>query len=215
MRAFLGVIALLAVSAMAAQAQTELSFYGGARIVANSQVVGDDPGGAGRFDFLARWREQAANPAAGFGVRITWWRDDLLGWGLDYDRSALRADGATLAENGLVAMEFGNGSSMLTVNAYRRWQEGGSLVPYIGAGVGVAVPRVEFDGGGARTSRFQLAGAAFQWVAGASYPVNDRWSVFGEYKGSFSSNLARLASGGSFNTNVLSNALNIGVSLGF
>jgi lipid A oxidase len=215
MRAFLKVIALLVFTSTAAVAQTELSFYGGTRIGADSRVSGNDPGGAGAFSFLAGWQNQATVRDGNFGLRMTWWQSNVLGWGLDYDRSALRASNETLSVSGLSALEFSNGSSLLTVNAYRRWRDGEALVPYVGAGVGVAIPKVVFQSTGGTTSRFEVTGPAVQWYAGASIPVSDRWSVFGEYKGSFSSNVARLDSGGSQKTNVLSSALNVGVSLGF
>lgn len=215
MHAILKAAALLIFSVAAAQAQTELSFYGGAQSVADSMVSGSDPGGLGAFEFLANWKDVALDPNARYGVRVTWWPSDALGWGLDFDRSPVRADAATLAANGLTAFEFGNGSSQLTLNAYRRWYDGAALVPYIGAGIGVSIPRVGFDAGYGRTSRLQLSGPVVQWLAGASYPLGARWSIFGEYKGSYSANRARLSNGGRLNANILQGGVNVGMSLGF
>ena len=52
-------------------------------------------------------------------------------------------------------------------------------------------------------------------LAGASYPINDRWSVYGEYQFTYSWNEADLDGGGSLNTDIKTNALNVGLSLKF
>jgi lipid A oxidase len=215
MLAILKAVALLIFTATAVHAQAELSFYGGRQTVANSAVSGNEPGGLGAFDFLAKWEDIATDPRSRFGLRLTWWQNETLGWGVDFDQMPVRADTVTLAANGLSELEFGNGSSQLTLNAYRRWYDGATLVPYVGAGIGVAIPRVGFDAGSGRTSQLQLSGPVVQWLAGASYPLGGRWSVFGEYKGSFSANRAKLNGGGVLNTNILQGALNVGMSLGF
>ena len=207
--------ALMFVFANAAFSQAELSFYGGAQATTGSNVSGNDPGGAGVFGFDAGWQDQDFGALSQYGMRITWWTNDSLGWGFDFDRSVIRADDATLTANGLNALSFAGGINQLSLNAYRRWQDFGALTPYVGAGFGVSIPRVVFDAGGVITSEVQLTGPMVQWVAGASYPLSDRWSIFGEYKGQYSSNNVDLASGGSLQTNTLSSALNVGVSLGF
>jgi len=215
MRAVLSVFALFAAHSVAFAQATELGFYGGVQATANSVVSGSDPGGAGSFSFPAGWRNQSLNPPTQYGLRVTWWQNDRRGWGFDFNSSAVRADAGTLAENGLTELEFSNGVNLLTVNAYRRLNQLGDLRPYVGAGIGVSIPRVEFDSGAGRTSRFQLTGPAFQVVAGASYPLGSNLSVFGEYKGSYTVNNADLDSGGSLSTVTRNGGLNIGVSLGF
>jgi len=54
-----------------------------------------------------------------------------------------------------------------------------------------------------------------QWTAGVLYPLGRKWSVFGEYKGNYSWNKADLDNGGNLETNILTNAINIGVSYTF
>ena len=62
---------------------------------------------------------------------------------------------------------------------------------------------------------YQITGPAVAVVAGVKYDFNDRWGMFGEYKGTYSMNEASLASGGTLKTNIVTNAINIGVSLSF
>ncbi len=216
MRALLGIIILMAVSGAPVTAQTELSFYGGFQTAPHSRVSGDDPGGIGAFDFVAAWEGRSFTLPPYYGVRLTWWQSATLGWGLDFSHDKIYASDATLVDNGLSILEFTDGLNILTLNAYRRWP---NLVrvftPYVGAGLGVSIPHVEFDSGAGKTFEYQLGGPAVAVIAGASYPLNDRWSVFGEYKATFSVNRLELVGGGTLNTNIITNSFNLGASLGF
>lgn len=126
------------------------------------------------------------------------------------------ADDETLTETGYERLEFSDGLNIITLNAYRSWQDGfGALSPYVGGGLGVSFPHVELTDGGSETFGYQLTGPAVAWIAGASLPINDSWSVFGEYKGTYSINSADLQGGGTLETNIITNAVNVGVSFNF
>lgn len=216
MRSFVTTLLLISASSGAAFAQSELSFYGGIQSAPHSTVSGNDPGGIGLFDFTAGWEGRSLSLPPYYGFRYTRWTSDTFGWGIDFNHAKVYADDATLAASGLTRLEFSDGINILTVNAYRRFPDTGwAVIPYVGAGVGVSIPHVEVDSAGGTTFEYQLTGPAVQVVAGASYPLNDRWSVFGEYKGTYSMNNADLTNGGTLDTNIVTNALNIGVSLGF
>ncbi|MFV2002359.1 MAG: outer membrane protein, partial [Paracoccaceae bacterium] len=166
--------------------------------------------------FSAEWESRSLRAPPNYRARLTWWPSRVLGLGVDYSYDKLFGSAATLADNGLTQLEFSEGLNLLTLNAYRRWPLSGSeITPYIGAGIGVSVPFVEFDSGAGRTAEYQIGGPAVRWLAGAIYPVNDRWSVFGEYRGSFSQNNLDLDSGGTLSTDIFSNSLTIGLTLGF
>ena len=68
---------------------------------------------------------------------------------------------------------------------------------------------------GNRTYGYQYTGPALRLSAGASYDLNDRWAVFGEYQFTISDNEADLEGGGKLNTRLISNAVNVGVSFRF
>ncbi|MDH5797146.1 MAG: outer membrane beta-barrel protein [Paracoccaceae bacterium] len=198
--------------------EAELSFYGGWQGAPHSVVSGSDSsaGGIGDFDFVAGWEGRPMAMPPYYGMRYTTWESATFGWGVELNHAKVYADDATISDNGLTHFEFSDGLNLLTVNAFRRWGETASnFTPYVGAGVGLAIPHVEWDSGGDFTFGYQVTGPAVQWIAGASYPLNDRWSVFGEYKGSYSVNNAELDGGGSLSTNIVTNAFNLGVSLGF
>ena len=78
------------------------------------------------------------------------------------------------------------------------------------------MPHVESQTtGGAKTFEYQITGPAAAIAAGVKYDINDRWGIFGEYKGTYSMNEASLTGGGTLKTNIVTNALNLGVSFSF
>lgn len=216
MRVFLTCLFLTAFAPFSAVAQAELSFYGGGQSSRSSHVSGNDPTGIGTFSFETDWDDQVLDVPGYFGLRVTWWRNERVGWGIEMNHANIQASDSTLTGNGLNDLALSDGLNLVTMNTYRRWRRPGrSVSPYIGAGLGLAVPNIEFDSGGGVTTGNQLTGPAIQWLAGASIPVGNRWSVFGEYRGSLAANSADLLGGGDLNARILTNAVNVGVSLGF
>ncbi len=205
-------IAILA-APTAALAQVELSFYTGAQSAASSDVSIRDPL-IGVDAFVLEWDGRSFEAPVYYGMRATKWRSATFGFGLDFAHNKVYATDATLPAD-YDQLELTDGLNTLTVNAYRRWEAMGGIAPYVGGGVGVAVPHVEVTNNDSQTSGYQLTGPAATWMAGASMPLNDQWSVFGEYKGTFSANKANLDSGGTLETDVVTTALNVGVSFNF
>ena len=198
-----------------ASAQVELSFYGGMQnapasdiSIRNDSVIGDD-------DFSLSWEGRSFDAPPYYGLRATSWRSPTFGIGVDFAHNKVYPTEDTLPGNYEV-LEFTDGLNTLTVNAYRRWNGAlGDVTPYVGGGIGISMPHVEVTSGGSETFGYQLTGPAATWIAGASVPISDRMSVFGEYKGTFSSNTADLAGGGTLETDIVTNALNLGLSFNF
>lgn len=202
-----------------ARAEIDLSFYGGAQSAPHSTVTVTDPL-IGSEEFTAGWEGESFDAPPYYGLRATWWRSAEIGFGLDFVHGKVSADAATLADNGYDRLEFTDGINILTANAYRRWDERlAGLTPYLGGGLGVAIPHVEVTktgpGGTSETFGYQMTGPAVTWIAGASYPISEQWSVFGEYKGTYSMNSADLDSGGTLETDIVTNAVNLGISFAF
>ena len=74
---------------------------------------------------------------------------------------------------------------------------------------------MDVESGGGKTFGYQLTGPAVVVMAGVSYAINDKWNIFTEYKGSYSMHDADLDNGGSFETDIVTNALNFGVGFNF
>lgn len=203
---------MLPVSALA---EVELSFYGGAQnsphsivSVTGDTVIPDD-------EFRMGWVGKSFSAPPYYGIRATVWKTPSFGYGLDFTHNKIYPQEGDLPD-GYEQLEFTDGLNTLTVNAYRRWENAlGSVSPYIGGGLGVAIPHVEVTYGGSETFGYQVTGPAATWIAGASLPINDRWSVFGEYKGTFSVNTAELETGGTLKNDAVTNAVNLGLSFSF
>ncbi|KAJ57115.1 lipid A oxidase [Actibacterium mucosum KCTC 23349] len=206
----------VAVASTPAQAEFELSFFTGTQSAPHSDVSGNDPTGLGAFDFNSGWDGESFKPAPYYGFRAMWWQNENLGYGTTFTHSKIVADSADQAANGFNRLEFTDGLNFLTANVFYRWPEAQRRwTPYVGAGLGVALPHVDIDTGTSRTFEYQYAGPTVQVNAGISYALNDRWSIFGEYQGNYTSIDVDLNGGGSLKTDVITNALNAGVSLRF
>jgi len=209
-------VVLFCETGISSAAEFELSFYAGAQSASSSSVKGTDPGGVGNFDFTVDWEGRSGKMPPYYGFRGTWWRSDKLGFGVEFTHSKVYADDQSKQNNGFSWLEFSDGLNIITVNVHRRWRlENRNFVPYISGGLGVAIPHVEAETSGGKTFGYQLTGPAAQWTAGVLYPLGKKWSIFGEYKGNYSQNKADLDNGGQLETNILTNALNIGVSYAF
>lgn len=196
-------------------AEVELSFYGGVQSAPSSDITirGDDV--IADDDFTQEWEGRSGSAPLYYGVRATRWRSESFGYGLDFAHNKVYPKDDELPA-GYEVLEFTDGLNTLTVNAYRRWGDAfGDVTPYVGGGLGVAMPHVEVTNSTSETFGYQLTGPAATWIAGATYPINDQWSVFGEYKGTFSVNTADLETGGTLETDIVTNAVNFGVSFNF
>ena len=217
--AILTAAALVAGSSASAQG-LELGFYGGLQSAPHSTVTVTGDSVVADREFTAGWEGRSLEAPPYYGIRGTWWRGENLGFGVDFTHSKVYADGETLAETGYQRLEFSDGLNIVTMNAYYRWPEAmGSLTPYVGGGLGVAYPHVELsqttDAGESETFGYQMTGPAVALIAGVSVPITEDWSVFGEYKGTYSMNEADLDTGGTLETDIITNAVNLGVSFSF
>jgi lipid A oxidase len=107
-------------------------------------------------------------------------------------------------------------SNFPTVYAlYRMPIAGTKFVPYIGAGAGVNIPHVEVTRGSGKTFEYQFGGATLQAQAGVAYEFTQNWAAFLEYKGNYSWVDVDIDSGTTLKTQILTNAVNVGVSYKF
>ena len=201
--------ALTAGATSAARAEVELSFYGGTQSAPHS-IIDDSVLGEGRVKWLGK---SFAAPIYA-GVRATWWKSDIWGFGVEVNHAKVYSENK--AALGYDVLEFTDGLNLITANVFRRFPNAGRFTPYVGGGLGIAVPHVEIQRvGESRTFEYQLTGPAAILVFGTSYELNDKWSLFAEYKGSYSQNTAKVDAGGTLKTNIVTNALNFGVSYSF
>ncbi len=196
----LALLSVLLLGAAPAAAEVELGFYGGlAGAPAGDVTLGGDAAlpdrDAGAGD--------AGGDGAQAGVRATWWANADFGVALDYSRFG---EGGDAAEG----LSFGTLDS-LTIGGVRRWEDAfASVSPYLGAGLGLAQAELEADG-----DTVDATGAAVSWVAGASVPIGENWSVFGEYEGTYADVEGDTEGGGTLGSETVTNSINLGVSFDF
>lgn len=192
---------LLLSAAAPAAAEVELSFYGGWAGAPDGGVTLNGDAALPDRDVEAG---DASSDGAQVGLRAAWWSETGFGVALDYSRFE---EGEGAAAEGLA---FGEANT-LTVNGMRRWEDAfDGVTPYVGAGLGVALTDLEVDG-----ETVDARGPAVSWVAGASVPISENWSVFGEYEGTYADVEGETAGGGTVGADTVTNSINLGVSFSF
>ncbi|MDU8911383.1 outer membrane protein [Aestuariicoccus sp. MJ-SS9] len=203
--------------ALPASAEMELSLYTGWQTLPHSRATGDYPGTGADYDALIGWEGRSFEMPPYYGLRAMWWRPSNWGFGAEFTHSKAYAPSDEKAALGFSSLEFTDGQNVLTLNAMRRWPDRwGGFTPYAGGGLGVALPHVDVETTtGLSTYGYQYAGPSLRLIAGVKYDINERYSVFGEYQFTYSANSVDLEDGGSLETDIKTNALNVGLSLNF
>jgi lipid A oxidase len=200
---------VLAGAPHATRADIELSFYGGPQTTHPSIIRSPGFGGD-----KVNWNSEPFVIPPYYGLRAKWWSEGRLGFGLDFFHAKAFADDP--AALGFDELNFSHGLNVLTADLWYRLPPVGRVTPYLGAGLGVVVPHVEVrPTGGTPTANYQIAGPAATVVLGGALPVSRNWSVFTEYKATYSQIRARLDTGAPLDTNIFTDALNVGVTLRF
>ena len=214
-RTGLGVAALL-LSSTAALADPTLSVYGGWQTAPHSTVSVTDG-----TKFVSGWDGQSFQLPPYWGLRGTWWLDewgyDNIGLALDYSHSKVYARDNTLNNKtpGWTHFEFTDGLNLATANVLYRFKGDRNWTPYIGVGAGVNVPHVEVTRPSGKTFEYQLGGATGQALVGVDYKFTDHISGFTEYKFNYSRVNVDIDSGDKLKTNIITNAINFGLSYNF
>ncbi|RKF14033.1 porin family protein [Roseovarius spongiae] len=219
--------ATLLTAAAPASAEVELSLYMGVQSVDNSSASGTMPGGA-PFSRNIKWDANPLDNPFYYGARATWWTDRNIGFGLEGTHAKAYASAADRGALGFDRLELSNGHNIFTANVMKRWPDafaGRHFTPYLGAGLGVAVPHSDIKVTGAtnRTFGFEATGIAARGIAGMKYDINENWALFGEYQITWSDNDVTIdadpavpgQTAGKLRTEIVTHAVNFGVSYSF
>jgi len=220
-------LAALLLTAAPASAEMELSLYLGWQGVSGSTGSGTLPGGA-PFARKFNWKANPFDAPIYYGGRAIWWTARDFGFGIEGTHTKAYASTADLAALGLSRLELSDGHNIITANVMKRWPgafDSIGLTPYLGGGIGIAVPHVDAQviGAAGRTFDYELTGLALRGIAGMKYDINERWAVFGEYQITWSDNDIALDPDptvpgqlpGKLGTEIVTHAVNFGVSYSF
>jgi lipid A oxidase len=206
-------------------AETQISVFGGANWNFGSDVRINSPNDqvGGVETRHMDWDGASGQMPPYWGVRGTYWLNRGAGWGfaIDYAHTKAIAD-LDYAVDEFKHLEWTDGNNLLLIDALYRFNPlmNGTLVPYVGAGVGIAIPHTEVifrdpTVGDGRTWEYQCCAASAQVLAGLEYKLNDTWSLFTEGRLSYSHIDAPLSDGGSLKTDLWSPQLAVGLSYRF
>ncbi len=169
------------------------------------------------FKVTAGWEGKSFSMPPYYGIRLTHWQSST-GWGLDFTHSKAYADAPTLGKTGFELLQFTDGLNNLTVHRQTKFDyKNEKFVAYYGYGVGIIVPHVEFQAKKelSRTFKYQYGGPTLALNGGLKLLVSDNKYVFTEYKFTASWLHVSLNGGGSLESRIFTNALNVGLGFEF
>lgn len=217
-------LAATLLTATPAAAEFELSLYLGTQSVQESTGSGTRPDGT-TFSRRFNWKGRPFESPLYYGGRAIWWTQNNFGFGLEGTHTKAYASAADLAAIGFDRFELSDGHNIITANIMKRWPGAfrqARFTPYVGAGVGIAIPHVDalVTGASNRTYDYEVTGPAVRGIAGLKYDLNDKWALFSEYQITWSDNDITIdpdpaQSPGNLSTEIITHAVNVGISYSF
>jgi len=225
-----GVILLGVLLASPAGAEVTVSVYGGSAGTFGTRVDLTGPGGTGLSFHPVEWSGESFASPIYYGIRVLArpGSGERSGWGfgLDFIHAKMFADledtvdvegnrngvdvaGEEALGGTFTGLSFSHGCNLLLGTAIHRWvfpdSAGGGwlrrLHPYAGLGAGLAIPHVEVTlVDGSSTQDYQVAGPAFEVLAGAEVSLLRPVAAFLEGKVTYASLDADLTGGSRLGT---------------
>ena len=193
----------------------EIGVYGGIQSSPHSRITGKHSTSGAQYSELVGWEGKSFDAPIYYGIRTTFWRNDKLGYGAEFTHTKAYAPSNALQNAGFDRLEFTDGHNVITFNINRRWDLG-EFKTYSLVGLGIAMPHVDaLPSGGLHTFEYQYTGPAVRAAVGLSRKLSEDFSIFTEYQFTASDNKVSLRNGGTLNTKLLTNAVNLGVSYNF
>jgi lipid A oxidase len=211
--AWLFCTSLIFISGQGGAQQHQISMFGGVQEAPHSTVT------HGSDSFVAGWEGRSLSSPLYYGVRYVRWINEKAAWSINFTHSKAYADEGTLEKNGgYSVLEFTDGSNPLTINYIRKLNVISGFDPYVSFGAGISIPHVEIRKNSETSNDtswgYQFGGPVLRASAGVSRPINNRWSIFGEYDIHYI--LLDVKHGaGRFKTKLIHNSLNLGISYSF
>jgi lipid A oxidase len=211
----IGLAGLVISMSCAAWAESEFTVYSGYQSSPHSTVENTNTGKS----FYTGWEGKPLSFPIYLGLRYTDWVTDDWGYAVNYAHTKaystdLNSSSNTgTSGNSYTRLEFTDGANPLTVLAMRRFTYR-DIRPHVGAGLGISVPHVEVTWSGNKTFEYQYGGPVATLLAGFNYPISDKWNLLTEFQMHYMM-IDVAITGGRLKTNLITNALNVGVSYRF
>ena len=203
----------------------DLSLYGGFNNAAHSSVSFKNASTSygiadGKYS-VNGWEGESFESPIYYGYRLSFYglKNTDLEFALDFNHSKVKAK--SLPGN-LRRLEFTDGINTLTMNVIYNLDEVAklsfSILPYVGAGLGIAYPHVDVEGGSGTTGKtydYQNTGLAYQIMTGFKVQLAESWKTFAEYRITFTPIEADLDGAGQLETKILNSQISIGLIYSF
>ena len=226
----------------AAEAEVTVGAYLGKADTRDTSVGLSQPQGTDLTFEDVSWRDESFTGPIYYGLRFTYWlrRSPNWGFGADFTHAKMVAElDKEVAVSGtrddapvsgfeplgdtFEALSFTHGHNLFTATGSYRWfvgsegpgLEGSRWRPYIGLGLGIAVPHVEITVPESETYEYQLVGPAAQGFLGTELSITRRFSFFAEYKLTWADMQPDLVGGGTLEVQPWTNHLVLGALLSF
>jgi lipid A oxidase len=234
-----GVCAAGLISAFAPSARAEFVFsiFSGVSIVEDNDLTLHQPGEDLTFHDVSYKTQDFKGPFY-YGARLSYFLPKHSNWGFGLEffhskmylqtddsvrvtgqRGGANVDQTEKIEGTITAFSISHGLNILAADVIYRWQFGqrghgvaGRFQPYVGGGIGVAIPHVESTIKTVSFEEYQLDGPAFLGFAGVNFDISKHWGVFAEYKISYVDLGSLDVPGGSYEVSPLIHHFVAGVS---
>jgi lipid A oxidase len=234
MTRYTALAAVLLLSPLCASAGAwEFAFYGGSSWHHDADVELTTPTASLEFEDVA-WRSDSFQSPPHWGVRVSRWfgAENRFAVALDFVHAKVIAEGdeqvaVSGTRNGVAVnttervdatfsrYEYTDGLNLGTLNLlYRVPGFSTRVTPYVGLGIGAAVPHVEVTAPGVRAYEYQTAGVTGHGLIGLSGLVTEHIGAFVEYKAGYTDIEADLP-GGSVSHDLFSHHINFGLLVRF
>lgn len=199
---------LLFGSALPARAEFDLSIFTGVALTPDNDLELQQRGGTDLtfHDVSFKGRDFVTPPF--YGARLLWYPGEDSHWGFGGEffhiklyaqtgdvvqvtgqRNGVSVDGNERIGDTIQQFSISHGLNFALADVIYRWFPGprgpgfpGCLQPYVGFGIGAAIPHVESSVGGTFHEEYQLHGPGVQGFVGVNVDLTRHWGVMFEYK---------------------------------
>jgi lipid A oxidase len=215
--AVIGMVAF-GLSSRAARAELQFGAYSGVLYTMSSDVDYTRPSGVNTNFQSVDWDGKPFVSPFYLGVFATYWFNPGPSWGFQFDYVHAKmyskfGSGTPTIGSVFQHFEFTDGLNLLTAHLMYRWQFN-RFRPFVGAGLGIAFPHVEIttiDPAIPVTFEYQYTGLAAAALAGIDYKLTDSFSLFTEYKLTYTHVDSNPVGGGKLTTDALTHHLMFGL----
>ena len=194
-----------------ARAEVVLSLFSGVTVTEDNDLRLTEPGGTHLTFHDVSYRTRDWDSPFYYGGRVACFLPEHTSWGFGLEffhakmylntedvvqvtgtRAGAPVNASERVGDTFESFSISHGLNFLTADVIYRWFPAeraktflGRFQPYVGGGIGVAIPHVESTVGGVHFEEYQFHGPAYQALGGLNFDLTRHFSLFAEYKFSY------------------------------